>query len=682
MAYCVRCKTNKATFGCYCMACSDIVNREKREQRAREESESRRLREERERQDERDRENRRFRERELELQEEAAEEAARAARYQRQAARDAAEAKRIAGLKTFTCSHCEANFNEEHGVSAVKSPIGKPLCEDCLSALKQCIGCNSYIYIDDKSKKITPVEFKYERTSNEIKKSASNDYCCSECRKTKMKSFFDNQQLLKTQYEKQEEKRLLEVEIIASSVKNFEDEQKEINRAKQKRIDKVQSSEPPSKLPPSFDTSLIARLKRFLYFTRIKITGKAIVYTNSDLRTVIQYFIKKNGGNCDLNFIDVSNIRDFSGVFSDVRTITFNGDISKWDVSNAIIMTDMFKDNRFFNGDISNWNTSNVTDMKDMFYGSAFEGDISNWNVSKVVDESDFNYETIDEYSWTYSSEKETKDYIESQIYVKSGELVKRGQIVAKTTYKDSKNKIREKEVTAPCNGSITRIITILTKANKEALLSMSIENSLFALAQQSEEDKAKQKQLYQTVNANPQNKEELKAIIDQVEKMGFSGETPIDLNFIDVSRVTDMSGLFENRDLDVDISKWDVSHVTNMSKMFQKSKFYGNISNWNVSNVENMDAMFAQSSFEGYIGKWNVSRVKTMEKMFYDTLSVDNLDKWDVSNVTNMKGMFQKVLLFGANINNWKVSDKAITDDMFSNTSLAEDKIPKWYKK
>ena len=37
-----------------------------------------------------------------------------------------------------------------------------------------------------------------------------------------------------------------------------------------------------------------------------------------------------------------------------------------------------------FNGDISKWNVSNVTDMSNMFYGSKFNRDISEWNVSNV----------------------------------------------------------------------------------------------------------------------------------------------------------------------------------------------------------------------------------------------------------------------------------------------------------
>ena len=37
-----------------------------------------------------------------------------------------------------------------------------------------------------------------------------------------------------------------------------------------------------------------------------------------------------------------------------------------------------------FNGDISKWNVSNVKDMNCMFAYSKFNGDISNWDVSNV----------------------------------------------------------------------------------------------------------------------------------------------------------------------------------------------------------------------------------------------------------------------------------------------------------
>ena len=44
----------------------------------------------------------------------------------------------------------------------------------------------------------------------------------------------------------------------------------------------------------------------------------------------------------------------------------FNQDISSWDVSNVISMSQMFEESAF-NQDISNWDVRNVTDMYSMF---------------------------------------------------------------------------------------------------------------------------------------------------------------------------------------------------------------------------------------------------------------------------------------------------------------------------
>ena len=47
-------------------------------------------------------------------------------------------------------------------------------------------------------------------------------------------------------------------------------------------------------------------------------------------------------------------------------------------------MSNLFLDTDF-NGDISKWNVSNVTNMESMFADSNFNGDISKWNVSNVT---------------------------------------------------------------------------------------------------------------------------------------------------------------------------------------------------------------------------------------------------------------------------------------------------------
>lgn len=63
-----------------------------------------------------------------------------------------------------------------------------------------------------------------------------------------------------------------------------------------------------------------------------------------------------------------------------------------------------------------------------------------------------------------------------------------------------------------------------------------------------------------------PQNKEQLKEHILDKLKIGIT-----DFNYIDVSRITDFSNLFECVDLgNIDISEWDVSNGKNFSGMFK----------------------------------------------------------------------------------------------------------------
>ena len=129
--------------------------------------------------------------------------------------------------------------------------------------------------------------------------------------------------------------------------------------------------------------------------------------------------------------------------------------------------------------------------------------------------------------------------------------------------------------------------------------------------------------------NYVPKTREELDDIIDElIEERGNNA----DLNDIDVSNITDMSGLFALRHKVVnfkynkkynfsrfngDISKWDVSNVENMSDMFYNSSFNGDISKWDVSNVKNMGGTFMHSIFNRDIYKWNISNVEYMDAMF-----------------------------------------------------------------
>ena len=93
------------------------------------------------------------------------------------------------------------------------------------------------------------------------------------------------------------------------------------------------------------------------------------------------------------------------------------------------------------------------------------------------------------------------------------------------------------------------------------------------------------------SLRVRPKTKNELKQLIEQeLQRQGPDA----DLNFIDTSLITDMSGLFWFNVGNVKIDEWDVSKVTNMQNMFYMcTKFDGNISKWDVSNVTNYYCMF-----------------------------------------------------------------------------------------
>ena len=132
------------------------------------------------------------------------------------------------------------------------------------------------------------------------------------------------------------------------------------------------------------------------------------------------------------------------------------------------------------------------------------------------------------------------------------------------------------------------------------------------------------------------------------------------DLNYIDVSQVTNMESLFEDMEyFNGDVSKWEVKNVTNMKWMFRGCKYFDQpLDNWNVSNVEDMTGVFAGCK------KFN-----------------QPLNNWNVSNVTDMSWMFSACKNFRGDLNDWsvKITNPLKMSNMFIGCPISDDP-PSWY--
>jgi surface protein len=97
-------------------------------------------------------------------------------------------------------------------------------------------------------------------------------------------------------------------------------------------------------------------------------------------------------------------------------------------------------------------------------------------------------------------------------------------------------------------------------------------------------------------------------------------------MNWLDVSGVTSMRGLFASMQFNGDISRWDVSNVEDMTSMFEDSKFNGNISGWDVSSVRYMSKIFDKCPFCQDISSWNCASMKP--ELLKDALRYSNIPK------------------------------------------------------
>jgi surface protein len=304
---------------------------------------------------------------------------------------------------------------------------------------------------------------------------------------------------------------------------------------------------------------------------------------------------------------------------SAAATTTY-GNISDWDVSQVTDMGGLFIDKTTFNDDISSWDVSNVTNMNTMFYdATSFNQSIGYWDVSNVTT-------MVSMFDGSTSFNQDISTWCVTNIVSEPNGF----SFVSPLS-----------ESNKPIWGTCPNTLTPITDVNIHTAVDLWVSDSAAATT---------------TYGA---------------------------ISTWDVSKVTDMLGLFQSKNtFNDDISNWDVSSVTNMKLMFATAEaFNQDIGSWDVSNVTNMFSMFNGAlAFNQPIGAWDTSNVTTMNYMFQRANSFNqDIGSWDVSNVTNMNNLFDRAISFNQDIGSWDVSNVTEMNFMFSEIGSFNLNINSW---
>lgn len=127
-------------------------------------------------------------------------------------------------------------------------------------------------------------------------------------------------------------------------------------------------------------------------------------------------------------------------------------------------------------------------------------------------------------------------------------------------------------------------------------------------------------------------------------QELRFIVEKGLPLKYLDVSEITDMSGLFKYMTINEDISNWNVSNVENMSFTFYFSTVNVDLSKWKTDSLTSLSYGFSGAKRDFGFSQWNTENLIDLSGTFYYATIPDlELSKWNVSNVEDLDYTFEK---------------------------------------
>ena len=274
-------------------------------------------------------------------------------------------------------------------------------------------------------------------------------------------------------------------------------------------------------------------------------------------------------------------LTDFSYMFN--GAITFNQDISSWDMSNATSVRYMFKNCEVYNKSLLGWDTSNVTDFTGMFSGCLlFNQQLNYLNISSTTSLERLLY-NCRKFNTNLSGWSTGHITNMSYMFYQNSELNQLQAFdtssVTNMSYMYGRCSVLHKDLSAYDVSNVTNMYGLFRGVSYPIIPTWS----------------------------NP--------------------------------NVTDMSYIFyANRLTSIDLTNFGMASVTSMQGMFDSCFYLTTITGIDTSSLENASFMLSScSAFNQDISNWDVSNVTNMYSMLQSTdVFNQDISNWDVSNVTN----------------------------------------------
>ena len=328
-------------------------------------------------------------------------------------------------------------------------------------------------------------------------------------------------------------------------------------------------------------------------------------------------------------------ITNAHAMFEDCRR--FNQDLSMWNTSNILYMSNMFATCSNFNGDVSTWDVSNVVTMESMFVRATnFNQDLSGWNVVNIPTEpSNF---AINATQWTLpkpiwgadgnpisdpndlgvSDLGEPYVFSTTNVVTPTSELMlsidmynyTKWQLVDTDTGLVIANSSRYFAPDIRDNQSQSNAASVQLRRSKTGVSNYALyvkSDSVTFSNQGSGDTVVGTFSLTQWGTMSPNPRFMLNGATTTVPDTLSEAVTSADLMFL-------RNNLFNQ-----DISSWETGHLVSATRMFDGAiKFNQDIGSWDISNVVDMSSMFNDAtSFNQDLSKWSVSLIPTKPDNF-----------------------------------------------------------------